>query len=507
MGSPSATVVATTERITDTLFRRLVEEGPGAVYLCEATVAPAWIKYVSPQIERMLGYPESAWTGDPRFWLERVHPDDRGWLEQASIAGIRDGHSLDLEYRLVHADGSTVWVHDTVATIRDADGTPVARQGLLVDITARHQAEERLAVAEARYRSLVERLPIATYIEEGIHPDTSRYVSPGIERMTGYPVEDWTADPYLWERILHPDDLERVLGEWRRVTEERATTWSSDYRMIHRDGREVWVRDLGELRYDAEQVLVEGVLVDITDRMRAEEDLAAANEDLRAVDRGRSEFFTRASHELRTPLTSMLGYLDILDRQWEELTDPDRREHVATVQRQALRLTRLVRDLLATAEMDQGLLSIDRRPTELREIVEAVVRHLAPAPETVQVAVEGRPVVLGDRSRLEQIVSNLVANAIRYGASPIRIAVSNGGPTVSVSVSDAGTGVPTDLADHLFERFALSDETERRIQQGFGLGLSVARDLARAQGGDLRYVGGPDGAEFVLTLPSAASHA
>lgn len=499
--TPVSLAAARSERVSDAIFRTLVEDGPGVLYLTDIYQTPAWIKYVSPQVEAMLGYPLATWTTNPRFWLTVVHPDDRSWLAEASAAAIRSGGDLDVEYRVVHRDGTVIWVHDTVTTIRQ-DGAPVARQGLLVDVTATHQAEERLARAEERYRSLVDRLPIATYVEEGLHPDAVRYVSPGIERMTGYAVEEWSADVLLWERLVHPGDRDRVLSAWERTAAERSTTWAIDYRMIRRDGSVIWVRDLAELRFDAEAVIVEGVLVDITDRMRAEEELAAANESLRELDRGRREFFARASHELRTPLTSMLGYLDILDRQWVELRDAERQEHVATVQRQALRLTRLVRDVLAMAEMDQGLLTMDPRPIPLQEIVASAVRHLTPA--DVATRVVGHPMVMGDPTRLEQIVSNLVANAVRYGRPPITIDVRNGGPTVEIRVVDHGPGVAEDLRDRLFERFALSDQTERRVQQGFGLGLSVARDLARAHGGDLRYEDRPSGgASFVVTLPAA----
>lgn len=164
----------------------------------------------------------------------------------------------------------------------------------------------------------------------------------------------------------------------------------------HRDGSVVWVHDtVTPIRQDGTPVARQGLLIDVTPRRQAEEDLALANEHLREIDLGRSEFFTLASHEMRIPLTSMLGYLDILHRRWAELSDAGRREHVSTVRRQALRLTRLVRDLLAMTEMDQGLLTVEPQPIPLEGTVASVIRPLAHGDVTVEgaraAAGDGRP--------------------------------------------------------------------------------------------------------------------
>lgn len=214
----------------------------------------------------------------------------------------------------------------------------------------------------------------------------------------------------------------------------------------HRDGSVVWVHDtVTPIRQDGTPVARQGLLIDVTPRRQAEEDLALANEHLREIDLGRSEFFTLASHEMRIPLTSMLGYLDILHRRWAELSDAGRREHVSTVRRQALRLTRLVRDLLAMTEMDQGLLTVEPQPIPLEGTVASVIRPLAHGDVTVEV--HGRPLVMGDPERLEQIASNLVANALGYGRPPVRIEMRNGayrggpsdGPMGPASRTTSGT--------------------------------------------------------------------
>lgn len=627
--------------IAQSMFQTMLEQGPGVVYLHDIGEAPTWMKYISPRIESLLGYPATAWTNDPRFWCHVVHPEDRDRVVETDRAAIEEGRDLDIEYRSVHRDGHVVWVHDTATLIRDVDGRPIARQGLLVDVSSRHHAEERLAEAEVkyrslietspgvvylndpsssppgllyiapqvedvlgysvddfadpslwsrllhpedrvwvlerthaaivaeedlelefrmihrsgrtvwihdsarvvrdaggvaiarqgivvdvtdaretqarlatiegRYRSLVDRLPIATYVAEGWDPSVTTYMSPETEQMTGYAADEWTADPGLWMRCVHPDDRPNVVRSWRDAIESGSSTWMMDYRIVGRDGRTIWVRDLAEIRRD-DGVRVEGVFIDITDRMRIEQELAArteeltkTNERLLQLDRVRTAFFTTASHELRTPLTSLLGYSNMVDQQWGELTDLQRRGHVRTINKHSLRMARLVRDVLAASELDQGLLTVDPQPIDVRALAETVARAHASEDGATEIHAEGRPIALADPDRVEQILSNLLANALRYGRSPVIVDVEERGLLVEVRVTDRGPGLPDDLRPRLFERFELSDEAGDRIQQGFGLGLSVARDLARALGGELSLEKDSPGATFVLTLPAAAS--
>ncbi|HYG73344.1 MAG TPA: PAS domain S-box protein [Actinomycetota bacterium] len=149
-------------------YRGLVEQGPGVVYLHDTSHAPASFTYVSPQVEEYLGYPAAAWTEDPRFWIHVVHPDDREGLIRADTEAIESGVDLDIEYRMVHADGSTRWVHDHATVIRDHTGTPLFRQGLIVDVTQRHEAEEQRRLAVERQLRLATRLELLHVIDREV---------------------------------------------------------------------------------------------------------------------------------------------------------------------------------------------------------------------------------------------------------------------------------------------------------------------------------------------------
>ena len=489
-------------------YRSLIETSAGVVYLNDPSSSPPRLRYIAPQVEELIGYSADDFA-DPELWARLLHTEDRAWVLRRTASAIEAGEDLEIEFRMIHRTGRTIWVHDGTRVVRDASGTPIARQGLVVDVTDARETQARLVAVEERYQTLVDRLPIATYVMRvGLPATGATYVSSGIERLTGYPADDWLGERDLLYEILHPADQELAAAHWKSVVAGGQKSFVLDYRIIHRDGRVRWLREMSDLREAGGEYVLEGVWVDITDRMEAEEALAAkteelteANERLLELDRIRATFFTTASHELRTPLTSLLGYSDILDQQWDQLSDPQRRDHVRTIHKQGMRMARLVRDVLTASELDQGLLKVDPEPTDVAHVAEAVAR--SPGSEDVRIQADGRPIALAESVRLTQILSNLLANALRYGEPPVVVDIAKGDAGVEIRVRDGGPGVPDDLQPLLFDRFELSAEAGHLVQQGFGLGLSVARELARAQGGELSLEGASVGATFLLTLPAA----
>ena len=146
-------------RAAEARYRQLVETGPGVVYVHDGRQVPAALTYVSPQVVDLLGYPLERWREDPRFWLACIHPGDRNRVLDADAKAIRGGRPLTMEYRLIAADGREVWVQDRAMTIRDEDGALAFRQGLLLDVTERHRAEEE------RRRAIESQLRLATRLE------------------------------------------------------------------------------------------------------------------------------------------------------------------------------------------------------------------------------------------------------------------------------------------------------------------------------------------------------
>jgi PAS domain S-box-containing protein len=271
-------------------FRALVERMPAMVYtesLVEGSLAAAGIDYVSEHAVAMLGYPIGWWTSEPDRWLRAVHAEDADEVLAATMRSHRTGAPFSLDYRMLAADGRTVWVHQEAVLIRDADGVPTNWQGIVLDVSERIQAMERIQIAEERYRQIVEHTPVVSYQEapheHAFSPDSGLlYVSPQMERILGYPLARWE-EPGFWSSVTHPDDLAAMADGARSAG--NPDTFRCEYRMIAADGSIVWFHDEAHLVRDTHgnPVSWQGVLVDVTERREAEEELQRARGRLQAL--------------------------------------------------------------------------------------------------------------------------------------------------------------------------------------------------------------------------------
>ena len=286
----------TEQKRSEQRLRQLVEELPVVTYLAEGLdegeAHP--LPYMAPGILELTGHSAEEWMSRPDLWRSMVHPDDRERVFEEDRATERTGDRFEIEYRFVRDDDRVVWVHDK-AVLVDRDGGWPIWQGIIEDITARREAEERLREAEERYRYLVERLPTAVYIDANDAVASAIYISPQYERLTGYSPHERLADPELWTRMLHPDDRDRVLAESDRVN-DTGDPFDVEYRLRTKDERIVWVHDLAyQLEGQDGSPCWQGVLTDITQRKVTEAALARRDNILEAMGHAAERFLGTSS--------------------------------------------------------------------------------------------------------------------------------------------------------------------------------------------------------------------
>jgi PAS domain S-box-containing protein len=507
-------------RATEARYRILVEQLPLATYI-DGPEGLESSTYISPQVLEMSGYGPAEWLADKKLFQKMLHPDDRERVVDTIRSATARAAPVEQEYRIVGKDGSIHWWHDAAVVVRDEKGRPAYRQGYAVDITARKESEERLREAEQRYRTLVEQLPLATYIDALDETSSAIYMSPQIEPMLGYTTEEWTGDKALFPKLLHPEDRERVMAEVAR-TQTTGEPFRCEYRLLARDGRVVWIRDEDVTIRDSEgrKLYAQGYMLDITNRKETEEILEralererAANEHLRELDRLKDEFIALVSHELRTPLTSIRGYLEFLLEDAERLA-PEHARFLGVVDRNAERLQHLVNDLLFVAQVDAGRLTIQQAEVDLAELAAEAVeaaRVVASAKE-IELDLDAEPIesLVGDRARLAQLLDNFISNAIKFTPEGGRVTVRAWaeGEHGLVSIADSGIGIPEDEQARLFERFYRASSATEQAIPGTGLGLAIAKAIVDAHGGTIRVesvVG--RGTTFTVALPLAAEGA
>ncbi len=239
--------------------------------------------HLSESQERQIGLPPGGFGGTLEEFVGRLHPDDRLLLEE-TIESVRTDGRGEVVYRTVWPDGTVRWLEGRALLLRDSGGRPVGMTGVAHDVTESREAEERLRAAEAKYRSLVEDLPLATYVDALDTTSSNIYTSPQIEKLLGYSREEWLANPDLFPKTLHPDDRERVLAEHAR-TYETGEPLRSEYRVTAKDGRVVWIQDEAVIVRDAggDPLFMQGYMLDLTDRKQSERALRESEERFRQL--------------------------------------------------------------------------------------------------------------------------------------------------------------------------------------------------------------------------------
>jgi PAS domain S-box-containing protein len=265
---------------SDALFRTLVEQLPSVVYVDSDEPKPRSL-YVSPQVESMFGRSAADLMADPDLWTETIHPEDRARVDREWEHAYRCKERFTSDYRVIKPDGGVAWVHDTSVLVRDGQGEPLYRQGLMYDIADAKDAEDALRRSESLHRALVENIPAVVYV---VAPDDDRktlYVSPQVEVALGYSRQEWLDQPDIWMELLHPDDREPTLAA-HDLANETGRPWSREYRLIAADGRPVWFRDVATLVRDDDgrARYWQGVQLDITELKEKEEELRDARDEL-----------------------------------------------------------------------------------------------------------------------------------------------------------------------------------------------------------------------------------
>jgi two-component system, sensor histidine kinase and response regulator len=449
---------------------------------------------VNPAMAQMFGYksPEEMVSsisdagrqlyGDPAQLAEFVrHVRQQGNVYSFEAVGRRK-------------DQSEIWISLSGRLVRDSEGKAVGFEGTAEDVTERKRAEERLRQAELRYRTLVERMPAVTYLQEIGGPDSAIYMSPQIEDLTGYSPEE-CKDPDLRWRMVHPDDRERLQTEDDQ-TYEPGELVVSEYRVLHRDGRTLWVRNESLIIEDEASGTRywQGFMVDITERKQAQEEMQRAREAAEEANQAKSEFLANMSHEIRTPMNGVIGMSELL---LDTDLSPEQREYAETVRNSGQALLAILNDILDFSKIEAGKLNLEAIDFDLQREVEEVVTLLAGRAyekglELASLVEPGTPTaVRGDPFRLRQVLTNLLGNAIKFteeGEVVLRVSLVEDRPeaaTVRFEVRDTGIGITREQGERLFSSFSQADASTSRRYGGTGLGLAISKQLVEMMGGEI----------------------
>jgi len=403
----------------------------------------------------------------------------------------------------------------------------VNRLALFVSIilfaAARRNAERRLReqheVLQVTLASIGDAV-IATDIDGKVN-----FINPTAETLTGWTKAE-AAGKFLGEifQIINEDTRATVKSPFDAVIEKGAVVGLANHTvLIAKDGAEIPVEDSGAPIRDADGQII-GVIVvfhDVSERRRREKERErllkseqAARAEAEAAGRLKDEFLATVSHELRTPLSAILGWAAMLRS--GKMEEDTLRNALGVIERNARAQAEIIDDILDVSRIITGKLHIDSNPVEMAQIIRRAVEALRPAALAKSINLKtsldaGEAPVIGDSDRLQQVIWNLAANAIKFtpeGGS-VEVALEQIDSHVEIKVSDDGTGISAEFLPFVFERFRQNDASTTRAHGGLGLGLAIVRHLVEMHGGTVtaESEGVDKGSIFTVRLPLADKHA
>jgi PAS domain S-box-containing protein len=499
-------------REAELTFRTMVEQNPAVFYVQELDPddpSRAITTYVGPGDEELTGYPPQAVAADPALWSRLVHPDDRERVLAAVAASNTDGSDIfSEEYRIVRKDGRVAWVLDEARLVRPEGRSPY-RQGFQLDITARKEAERRLQDAHEHLRLMVD-----SALDAVVSMDTDGLIigwNPQAETTFGWSAEEVVGRSLVDTIVPHAHSAAHIEGlrRWRETGGGAVLNSRIEIQALRKDGR-IFPVELAIVPVAVgEETVFSAFIRDISDRKRAQEDLERALEvereaaaRLRALDLMKDTFLQAVSHDLRTPLAAILGMAITLERGDVGLDPEETRELAGRIEHNARRLERLVTNLLDLDRLARGVLTPTFEPTDIGELVRRMVTESDPSPDQVEVSTESVIVPI-DPPKVERIVENLLANAVKHTppGTSVRVSVTRSEHGVMIAVDDEGGGVPRELRETIFEEFRQGTGAPQ-ASPGVGIGLTLVRRFAEMHHGRAwveEREGG--GASFRVFLP------
>ncbi|KRB89947.1 ATP-binding protein [Noviherbaspirillum sp. Root189] len=449
-----------------------------------------WYEYTGTKPEQMEGL----------GWQSVHDPAMLPHVIERMQASIDTGQPFQMTFPLRGADGEFRPFFTSAAPLRDGAGRIVQWFGTNTDVSQIERAERAVRESEERLREGLVAARMAVW-DWDLGSGQLRFSANaadifGIATM---------ADNAAWDAV-HREDLPALRKAINQAVRERSY-FDQVVRMIRSDtGALIWVEASGKIISDDQgnPQSMRGIMLDVTVRKQAEEALRIAN-------RRKDEFLAMLAHELRNPLAPISTAAEILKMAHP---DPERvRLTSEIITRQVDHMTSLIHDLLDVSRVTRGLVTLEREPVSTAEVISGAVEQVRPLIQSRKHMLKIGPLsevayVTGDRTRLVQIVSNLLNNAAKYTAEggDIIIAVGLNADTVDISVRDTGIGISSDLLPHVFELFTQAERSPDRSQGGLGLGLALVRSLVELHGGSVdAYSEGTDrGSLFTVRLPRLA---
>lgn len=482
--------------------------------------------------ERIMGYKASEIIG--QHFSIFYGPEDQAARkpENELAVAAAEGRIEDEGWR-VRNGGERFWVNTVITALRDPDGGLHGFAKVTRDLTRHREAEERLRQSEEMFRLLVQ--SVKDYAIFLIDPEgTIMTWNEGARRLKGYEPDEVVGKHFS---IFYPEaDVRAGKPQWALEQARLHGSVEDEAWRVRKDGTRFWADVVITAVYDEARNLrgFAKVTRDFTERnekeeaqralleqrearLHAEEERRRAEASYRVAqeaNRAKDEFLMTLSHELRTPMTAILGWSRLLPS--IAPTDPGFRDAVASIMRSAQLQARLIDDVLDVSRIMSGKLRMSVENVDIVRLLNASIEAVRPSANAKGITISSTfspdlGVIVGDATRLQQVVWNLLTNAVKFTPrnGNVHVSARSTSSHIEIAVRDSGEGIEPSFLPHIFEPFRQAENPSTRVHGGLGLGLSIVRYLVEAHGGTVAAdsAGRGAGATFRVMLPIGALRA
>ena len=433
------------------------------------------------------------------------HHDE--YLSNAKDVNSNKVLGVNREIFAKHKEGHLFPIRIGIGEVNQPGQTPLY-VGYITDLTEQRELQRSLVEKEQKYRSLINNMPGAVFRCRLDDNWSMLFISPSILELTGYQSNEFTEHCLEFNDLILKTDQQAVKDAVTTAVKEKRQ-YSIEYRIRHRNGKVLWLLDQGSFYFNNkdEAQWIDGVFIDITERKEYEEKLEKAKLIAEEAAQAKQSFMANMSHEIRTPMNSIIGFSDLL---MDTPLNNEQQKHLVTVNNAARSLLRLLNEVLDSAKLERGKLTIEAVHFSLKPVIDSIIStfwleakkkdlllHL-----TIKESVQNT--YYGDPDRLRQILTNLIGNAIKFtehGSVTITVSTTQNGH-LFFEVQDTGIGIEKDRVSAIFQPFVQADGTTTRRFGGTGLGTTISKQLVELMGGTINLVSEINkGTCFYFSLP------
>jgi PAS domain S-box-containing protein len=524
-------------------FRAMIEHSADAITLISSE---GNIIYESPNAAKLSGYPIHERIGKSGF--DNLHPLDLDKIKDifGRLLSNPDG-TEDFEFRAVRKDGSVWWAEGSATNLLHEPNI----EAIVVnyrDITQRKKVGEELSKSEERFRRIFQEGQFGITIAS---PDLKFInANPAFCRMIGYTVDELKTMSFA--DITHPDIVDNNVDRVKDLTAGKINQIRLEKQYVKKNSDLLWGSLISTaIRDDDGKVLYYLAMVqDITDHKNAEEalkkqnleylalnkvylaqneelikslkrikdintELEKAKEKAEESDKLKTAFLANMSHEIRTPMNGILGFADLLKE--PNITGKQKQRYLQIIQQSGQRMLDIINDLIDISKIEAGQIEIKHEKTNINQLLNSLYIFFNPETQKKGLNLEytnglsgNKSIIKTDRTKLGQVISNLIKNAIKYtnegginfGYTLKEKAKDGKYKYLEFFVKDTGIGIEPDVKDKIFERFWQANVTDTKVYEGTGLGLSISRAYIKMLGGDIWVKSKPgSGSAFHFTIP------